>query len=191
MDSQSLASQIIYACWAAWLLYWVIMWHKQKPVTEAQNPTQRGGYTILLTAGILLLIYGYRLPRVGVRVLPDSIVVAAAAVLLAILGVGITIWARRVLADNWSADVSFKQDQQLVTSGPYAITRHPIYTGLTLLFLGTATLQGTWAGFKGLALAFISFQIKLGQEERLMLLHYGDAYTSYQKRTRRIIPFLY
>ena len=71
-------------------------------------------------------------------VVTDCIVVAGAA---------FTVWARITLGRNWSAEVTFKQDHELIESGPYALARHPIYTGMIVMALGKAINYGRAVGF--------------------------------------------
>lgn len=191
MYSDHLTSTIVIVCWASWLAFWLVTSGWSKPVTERQNTRQRLSYTVLLLAGFVLALSDSRQwPILGRQLLSYSAWLAGLGAVLAVVGVGVTLWARRVLAGNWSADVTFKKDHELVTAGPYTLSRHPIYTGLTLLFVGTALIQGTLASVIAIGLAFISFLIKLAQEERLMTAHFGAAYATYQRRTKRIIPFV-
>jgi protein-S-isoprenylcysteine O-methyltransferase Ste14 len=70
------------------------------------------------------------------------------------------------------------------------LVRHPIYTGLLAMFLGTVIVLGHVAGIAGLVLVFVSFWIKLRHEERIMLKQFPDQYAAYQQRVKRIIPFV-
>ena len=90
------------------------------------------------------------------------------AAALGVIGVALAIWARVTLGRNWSGVVTLKQDHELVTSGPYAMVRHPIYTALVLMFLGFSLLFDSVSAWLGLAFICYSFWIKLKQEEALM-----------------------
>ena len=112
------------------------------------------------------------------------------AVVLCALGLLVAIWARRTLAGNWSSDVTFKQGHELVKAGPYRFVRHPIYTGLLLMCLGSALDIGRLRGWLGLVLVFVGFWIKLKQEETLMLQHFPDDYPAYRKQVKALVPFV-
>ncbi len=86
--------------------------------------------------------------------------------------------------------MTVKQDHTLVTHGPYALARHPIYTGLSLAFLGTAFAIGEWRGLAAFVIATASFWYKLRIEERVMRETFGDAYDRYAERVRALIPFV-
>lgn len=86
--------------------------------------------------------------------------------------------------------MTFKQDHELIESGPYALARHPIYTGLILMALGTAINYGRVIGFVLLFSMCGAVWWKARQEERIMSRHFPDAYAKYKMRVRAIIPFV-
>jgi len=94
---------------------------------------------------------------------------------LAAAGLLFSVWARLHLGSNWSRAVTIKQDHELITSWPYAFVRHPIYTGLLLMFLGSALAEGEWRGLVALALVFAALWRKLKLEERWLGEHFGAA----------------
>jgi protein-S-isoprenylcysteine O-methyltransferase Ste14 len=81
--------------------------------------------------------------------------------------------------------------QKLVTSGPYALVRHPIYTGLLLAMLGSALALGDWRGVVAFALAAGALWRKLRVEESWMQQQFGDAYQAYSQRVAALIPFVF
>jgi protein-S-isoprenylcysteine O-methyltransferase Ste14 len=72
------------------------------------------------------------------RSVSDSPILGWTGVALCLLGLGLAISALRHLGRNWGLPMSRREQSELVTSGPYALIRHPIYTGLTLAMLGSA-----------------------------------------------------
>lgn len=101
------------------------------------------------------------------------------------------IWSRSTLGSNWSANVVFKEDHELVTHGPYAYARHPIYSGLLLMVLGVAIYAGNSMWFSLFTLFFIGAYYKAHKEERLLTMHFPEEYPVYVKRVRAIIPFVF
>jgi protein-S-isoprenylcysteine O-methyltransferase Ste14 len=82
-------------------------------------------------------------PQIGIQWLdrqlfPVTVPIALAGLLVVLIGVGFTIWARFMLGTNWSNNVTVKEDHTLVRTGPYRIARHPIYSGILLGMLGSA-----------------------------------------------------
>jgi protein-S-isoprenylcysteine O-methyltransferase Ste14 len=83
-----------------------------------------------------------------------------------------------------------KENHELIVRGPYQLVRHPIYTGLLAMMIGTALSQRHIAGMLGFLLVFVSFWIKSSFEEEVMLKQFPDQYSAYRTRVKRIIPFL-
>jgi protein-S-isoprenylcysteine O-methyltransferase Ste14 len=95
-----------------------------------------------------------------------------------------------VIADNWSGDVQLKRDHELIVKGPYALVRHPIYTGLLLAFVGSALAVGEWRGGLAVAIVAVSFWRKLRREEAFMRQQFGETYARYAASVPALIPFL-
>jgi len=83
-----------------------------------------------------------------------------------------------------------KRGHELVTSGPYAIVRHPIYTGLVLAFVGSAITLGEMRGVLAVVIVVASLWRKLRLEERWMAEQFGDDYERYRDRVRALVPFV-
>jgi protein-S-isoprenylcysteine O-methyltransferase Ste14 len=99
-----------------------------------------------------------------------------------------TLWARVALGTMWSSSPTVKVEHQLRTDGPYGVTRHPIYTGLLGMLLGTVLLVGFghWLLLLPVGLAFIEIRIHL--EEGLMAATFPEAYARYRRRVPQLIP---
>jgi protein-S-isoprenylcysteine O-methyltransferase Ste14 len=83
-----------------------------------------------------------------------------------------------------------KQDHELIRSGPYALVRHPIYTGLLLALIGTALMVGNWRALIGLAIMVGAIVRKLKIEERFMTEQFGEAYARYRAQVAMLVPFV-
>ena len=103
---------------------------------------------------------------------------------------GFAVWARFVLGRNWSGIVTVKEDHTLITRGPYAWVRHPIYTGILLALLGTAVTLGTILNFVEVPVVAFAFWLKLRTEERFMLETFGEQYTAYRHHVKALIPYV-
>jgi len=86
--------------------------------------------------------------------------------------------------------VTLKQNHELIQSGPYRLVRHPIYSGLLVMILGTASLVGQVGGFVAFVVCFCGFWIKLRQEEALLTKHL-PGYSEYKAHTKALVPFLF
>jgi protein-S-isoprenylcysteine O-methyltransferase Ste14 len=98
--------------------------------------------------------------------------------------------ARLSLGANWSSRARIRAGHTLSTSGPYRIVRHPIYSGLLLLFLGTAVILGQARGYIAFVIAFLTWLFKSRTEDRFLAERFGQDFDAYRRRTKALIPFL-
>jgi protein-S-isoprenylcysteine O-methyltransferase Ste14 len=102
-----------------------------------------------------------------------------------------TLWARFSLGTSWSMAPKVQGDHQLRTRGPYAVTRHPIYTGLLGMLLGITLLHGIGQSVMLFPAALIVFEIKICMEERLMVATFPAEYPRYRRQVPQLVPGLY
>lgn len=184
-----LTLRFIDFCWIAWLAYWLVMSFANKPTVE------RGGViSYRLVAGVLIvgLLVAGRLLDVSsdARLWQTPVALGVVTDLMVLAGLAFTVWARVTLGRNWSSEVTFKQDHELIESGPYALVRHPIYTGLFFMGLGTVLNYGRVIGFVIFAAVCGAIWWKARQEEQIMGKHFPGAYSDYRARVPAIIPFV-
>jgi len=188
------ADDIIITCWCIFFVVWVVNAYRTKVTAEKQSLASTLAHRIPVMLGSWLLLipdWSPLLNRVLSRqILPRTGSSALTGAALCMGGLAFCIWARYTLAGNWSSDVTFKQDHELIRTGPYHWARHPIYTGLLAMFLGTAIHIGQLRGALSVLLIAIGFSIKLRQEERLLLSHFPDSYPIYRMQTKALIPFV-
>jgi protein-S-isoprenylcysteine O-methyltransferase Ste14 len=181
--------QIELIPWYVFVLVWIVasLWVK---TTKAAEPLlSRLAYGSLMSVGFYLLFSHRPLLRLlEIRFIADARWVSIAGIGLTFAGVALSIWARLILGENWSAKVTRKVDHELVRSGPYAFVRHPIYSGLLLATVGTAIFVGEYRGLIAVPLVLLSESIKARREEQFMLAEFGDAYAQYRDETGFLIP---
>lgn len=177
-------------CWGAFLLTWLVagaMTASRRPQERAKTP-----FTSLLLPvffGVFLLntvipwhewtllqVHGHWVRELGAAILVTS--------------TAFTVWARLVLGTMWSAPPTVKEQHQLRTGGPYAITRHPIYTGILGMALGSALVAnfGPWA--LPFPILLVGLLVEMRLEERLMLAEFPDEYPAYQRHVPQLVPGL-
>ena len=145
---------------------------------------------IMTTAFLLFYSAGRRSGPFAWRFVPDTDTVEWTGLALTAAGCVFAIWARIMLAGDWSASVTVKRDHRLVRQGPYGIVRHPIYSGFLLALAGTALALGEWRAMAGLVLAFIGWHLKSRVEENFMAEQFGAEYAAYQREVKALIPFV-
>jgi protein-S-isoprenylcysteine O-methyltransferase Ste14 len=109
---------------------------------------------------------------------------------LVVVSTSFTLWARVVLGTMWSSTAVTREEHELRTTGPYAVTRHPIYSGLLGMMLGTALALGLGRWLALFALATLVIAAKIRVEERLLADAFGDAYEVYRSSVPQLIPGL-
>jgi protein-S-isoprenylcysteine O-methyltransferase Ste14 len=110
--------------------------------------------------------------------------------ILVIGGLIIAIIARKELAGNWSGGVDFKKNHELIKTGIYKYIRHPIYTGILFMILGSALLIGIWEGIIVFSVSLLIFWVKLKDEEKMMTKHFPKEYMEYKKLVNALVPFI-
>ena len=87
--------------------------------------------------------------------------------------------------------VQAERHQTVISTGPYAIVRHPFYTGAILLLVGSALLLGSWAGLAGAGLITLGIALRIPGEEHELRLHLAG-YNDYAADVRyRLVPYLW
>ena len=190
-DLYTTCLQIIQYCWGLFVIVWLVLAFWTKRSVYQESGWRRLGYTVPLLIGAYLIMKGHRLSDpLRYRIIPHLDVLAWTGVVLCVAGLAFCIWARFTLGRNWSGVVTFKGGHELITRGPYAIVRHPIYTGLLTMFIGTVIVVGHIAGIIAMPLVFVSLWIKLRYEEKLMLEKFPAEYEAYSRRVKRLIPLI-
>ena len=118
-----------------------------------------------------------------------SPVLEVVGTILFVSGLGVAVWARVHLGRNWGMPMTQKADPELVTSGPYHLVRHPIYSGILLAMLGTALATNLdWLIVFGILGAYFVYSATV--EERLLAATFSTTYPSYREHTKMLIPFV-
>jgi protein-S-isoprenylcysteine O-methyltransferase Ste14 len=182
---------VVVVVWVAGALYNAF----RSPHSASHAPRERTrsqpGSSALIVAAVVCVglaiagrshFDGLAVGALWVRVLGLAVLVASTV---------FTLWARFSLGTMWSVAAKVKDDHQLRTRGPYAVTRHPIYTGLLGMLLGTTLLSGIGQWIVLFPAALIVFEIKIRMEERLMVATFPEEYPRYRRQVPQLIPGLY
>lgn len=178
--------------WIGFLVLWTAAALIQKRTVRKQSTSSRLLQLFLAALAFMLLArpefnFGF-LARPFV---PAGIFSSYLGLGLTMLGFAIAIWARVILGGNWSATVTIKKDHELVRNGPYALVRHPIYSGALLALLGTAIVFHGIRGLLAFAVAFLALRMKSLREEKFMMEEFGGAYALYSQKVKALIPFIW
>lgn len=175
--------------WLAWIISWAVAAYWADRPEKRASPQAEIRYRALWIAGMLLLLipadrYASRL-TLWLPTQAEGWICAAATA----AGLGFCWWARLHLGRLWSSNVTRKAGHHVVQSGPYALVRHPIYTGLLLSIYATAAAKGTLWGLFGAIVLTLGIWLKARLEERFLREELGQAYDDYSRRVPMLVPF--
>jgi protein-S-isoprenylcysteine O-methyltransferase Ste14 len=186
---------VLFLLWALWIISWVIaaFWSGK---TLAQPERDREFRYRRFTWPGWALLLSFPLPGLPLDTnawrpwwtLPLAVEWAMLALVAA--GLAFTWWARIHLGRLWSANLTRKEGHRVIDSGPYALVRHPIYTGLIVAASMTFAIRACPAVALGFAFYLIGYWVKAREEERFLAEELGaEAYESYRRRVPMLLPF--
>lgn len=142
--------------------------------------------------GILqILVFVILLTSVGETSVSDSagwLIVRFLGVVLSLYSLGMLMWAARTLGPFGAPGPAVFRDHELITSGPYRLVRHPGYSAIQAIVLGTALGTLNWLILALWPVAIAATQFNARAEERLLSDKFGTAYEEYAQQTNRFIP---
>jgi protein-S-isoprenylcysteine O-methyltransferase Ste14 len=176
--------------WVAWFVSWMgAAWWSNRTVEKPPRDREMA-YRLLSIVGAVLL-FGIRSRPTQLVLWQTNTVIGWGMAALNVVGFGFTWWARIVLGRLWSSTVTQKEGHHVVDTGPYAIVRHPIYTGITLASFAAAAESGTVLAFAGAAILTLSWYVKARLEEAFLREKLGkQQYDAYARRVPMLIPFV-
>ena len=189
----SLYRWIIAGLWLLLVAYWAVAAVGAKRNTSGRRWRREIGLRLIVILLIVALMQSRSLRLFLVetqRSASHSSILGWTGVALCLFGFSLAINARRHLGRNWGLPMSRKEQPELVTTGPYALIRHPIYTGLILAMLGSAIgVNVFWALLLVPVGAYFIYSAR--REESVMLQLFPEQYAAYMARTGMLAPRLF
>lgn len=179
------AVEVVFAVvWAAFWLYWLVAAFSMK---RGRVPWSRelGIRGVIVVLVILLVRFGAFQHHAS----NTDLWLAGVGLVLFALGLGFAIWARMHIGRNWGTPMTQKDEPELVTSGPYHLVRHPIYSGILVAGVGTAVAL-SWLWLIAVALAGVYFVYSAKVEEHYLTERFPDAYPVYKRSTKMLVPLI-
>lgn len=178
--------EVIFAVvWAAFWLYWLVAAFSMKRGRVLWSHELR-----IRAALVVIVIVLLRLGAFRDHTLNTDLWRAGLGLVLFALGLGFAIWARVHLGRNWGTPMTQKEEPELVTSGPYGLVRHPIYSGILLAGIGTA-VSLNWQWLIAVVLAGVYFVYSATVEERYLTGKFPGAYPAYKGVTKMVVPLVF
>ena len=171
--------------WTVFWAYWLVAAFSMKRGRLAWSREVRIRALIVVLAVILLRLGAFRTSAGN-----SNPWLAGLGLVLFAAGLGFAIWARIHIGRNWGTPMSQKDDPELVTSGPYQLVRHPIYSGVIVAGVGTAVAL-SWSWLIAVGLAGVFFVYSATVEERNLAEQFPDTYPVYRRSTKMLVPFIF
>ena len=182
-----MASTAILYAWIAWFVSWMAAAAWSEKTVKRPTVGREIVYRVLTMIGAVLMFSdgssGTVLWQAGPGI--DWLLFA-----LTLTGFAFMWWARVHLGRLWSSSVTRKEHHHVVDTGPYAMVRHPIYTGLLLAIVATMFVRITAGTIAGAAVMAIAICIKARLEEKFLREQLGESYAVYARRVPMLVPFL-
>jgi protein-S-isoprenylcysteine O-methyltransferase Ste14 len=171
--------------WAAFCLYWLVAAFSVKRGRIPWSRELQIRAVILVVVIVLIRVGAFRDHGLNTDQWRAGVGLALFA-----LGLGFAIWARMCIGRNWGTPMTQKNEPELVTSGPYHLVRHPIYSGILVAGVGTAVAL-SWPWLTAVVLATIYFLYSASVEERYLTEQLPDEYPIYKRSTKMLVPFIF
>ena len=179
------AVELVFAAgWAVFWLYWLVAAFSMKRGRVPWSRELRIRAVIAVVVIVLIRLGAFR----GHGVHTDAWRAGVALVVFG-FGLGFAIWARQHIGRNWGTPMTQKNEPELVTSGPYCLVRHPIYSGILVAAVGTAVALSWW-WLTAVGLACVYFLYSATVEERYLTDQFPDSYPMYKPSTKMLLPFI-
>jgi protein-S-isoprenylcysteine O-methyltransferase Ste14 len=174
------------ALWLVFSMYWGIAAKNASVAKSSESGKSRQFHVLLLNGSLLLLL----IPVWGLqtRFLPVTPILPPIGLAIQAAFLCLAVWARRRLGRHWSGEVTVKIDHQLVRTGPYRIIRHPIYTAMIGMYIGTAIISGQIHALIAIAIVVAAYWRKIGLEEDALRGVFSIEYDEYRRRSWAVIP---
>ncbi len=178
------------------LLGGMFIWLTQPVISASETRENKGSdsYSVLviLLASLVSVVapiihWAYFMNEQG-----TSLTALIAGLVIMITGLLMRAWAVSTLGMFFTPTVQIKEEHRLVTIGPYALVRHPSYTGAYLAIVAPAVILNSVPGMLIAATSMaLAYYIRIKIEEKALLQHFGDEYKAYIRRTKMLIPYVW
>lgn len=189
----TLHSWLIFALWLALVVYWAAATLTRRTASSWawwREVAVRLCFFALVVLLLQLAAAAHALPSAALYTLDAGGLLRLVGLALCAAGIGLAILARAYLDRSRQMSGSDAVIPALVTTGPYAEIRHPLYSGLLLAMLGSAIAQSLlW--LLPLIVYGPLFILSARREEELLLREFSERYAAYRSRTKMLLPFVF
>jgi protein-S-isoprenylcysteine O-methyltransferase Ste14 len=195
LDVPTLSNITIAGVMLGWVVFAAGILLRARGQPAVKRARERASVAAIVVQGIGFgLVWGFRRAP-HTMILPMPIWVGFTLTILAIVIAVGSAWmgarAIRILGKQWSLEARIREDHELITAGPYAVVRHPIYTAMLGLLIGTGLAVSQPLAFLAGTIVFIAgTMVRVRLEERLLRAGFGASYEAYASRVPAFVPWL-
>jgi protein-S-isoprenylcysteine O-methyltransferase Ste14 len=162
------------------------------PDQEAVEREGRGAFAVRVVGFLLvmawLVLYALNPSWMQALAIPLPGGLRWAGFGLGLASLALWTWTQAALGKEWSPQLQLREEHHLVTTGPYAWVRHPLYTAMYGWAAGVALLTANWVFVALAALSIVGLVVRIPREEEMMIGEFGEAYRAYMQRTEWFFP---
>jgi protein-S-isoprenylcysteine O-methyltransferase Ste14 len=192
MEAIGLIKAFIGVVWIAFVTYWLISSFGSKK--SVRGPRRFAGLVARIAVAMLIVIafrgHLFHQTEHVFSSVTSNVYCAATGLALIVVGLSFAVWARVNIGNNWGMPMTLKEEPELITSGPYAFVRHPIYSGILFAMAASIIVYGI-ISLMILLIAGAYFVYSAKREEANLVAQMPDAYPAYKQRSKMLIPFVF
>jgi protein-S-isoprenylcysteine O-methyltransferase Ste14 len=171
------------------------VWQTGERIRAERGALQREGfwahvteYVFFLLLAAVVLDFGFQGGNLRKFAFPAPAWLRWSGFGLGIISVGLFAWTHTILGRFWSPYLQLRPGHRLITDGPYARIRHPMYSAIVGWLMALGLVAANWIALIFAGLGALNFLLRIQGEEKMMLQQFGDEYREYMKRTGQLLP---
>jgi len=192
-EQQLTVAVALSVCWSLVVVSWVAgaLYNAARGPARRRRRVRQPATVLVIVVIILAVVVARLVPDSAWQLLAWNAwwIVALGLVVLA-ASTAFTLWARAALGTMWSASPTIKEGHGLRTHGPYGVTRHPIYTGMSGMLLATVLLLGGGAALLIVPVGVVFLEVRIRAEEQVLTAEFPDDYPRYRREVPQLVPWL-
>lgn len=182
---------ILGVCWGLFVLVWIVGAVYNFFKAPAVQKRSSSIYPWLIGGILIVMVWNFVPQRFWAFLTFETSWLRIIGIVLLLVSTAFTLWARQVLGTMWTITAVAKEGHALRTNGPYHISRHPIYTGLLGMLVGSMLISGLGEWIFYLLVGIAVLEAKIASEEQLLTETFGTQYIEYKQRIPQLIPGLH
>jgi len=175
----------------AWLLLEVVLRNGNEARSWRADDRDRSTTRLIVATYVVAFVGPFLLDESGFGAITTDSLLAWVGVTVGAVGLALRIWSMRVLGRDYTRSLRTRGEQTLIDRGPYRAIRHPGYLGSILVWTGSRLALNWLIALITAVLLIAVYRYRITAEEHMLEEHFGEAYSSYKRRSWRLVPLLW